>query len=69
MIEILQIGGALVLGGIIQSSSGFGFGLFIIPVLLFYITIRNIPKQQKNHIATRSLWNITGVNTLRLRDL
>ncbi|HLP45068.1 MAG TPA: sulfite exporter TauE/SafE family protein [Candidatus Kapabacteria bacterium] len=36
VIEILQIGGALVLGGFIQSSSGFGFGLFIIPVLLFF---------------------------------
>ncbi|MCU0286004.1 MAG: sulfite exporter TauE/SafE family protein [Acidobacteria bacterium] len=34
-IEILQIGGSLILGGIIQSSSGFGFGLFIIPILLF----------------------------------
>ena len=41
----------------------------IILVLLFYTTIRNIPKQQKTHIATRSLWNITGENTPRLRDL
>lgn len=36
IMEILQIGGALLLGGIIQSSSGFGFGLFIIPILLFF---------------------------------
>lgn len=34
--EILQIGGALILGAIIQSSSGFGFGLFVIPILLFF---------------------------------
>jgi len=34
--EIIQIGGALILGAIIQSSSGFGFGLFVIPILLFF---------------------------------
>ncbi|MDQ1351885.1 MAG: uncharacterized protein QG657_2191 [Acidobacteriota bacterium] len=34
--EILQIGGALSLGAIIQSSSGFGFGLFVIPILLYF---------------------------------
>jgi uncharacterized membrane protein YfcA len=34
--EIIQIGGALILGSIIQSSSGFGFGLFVIPILLFF---------------------------------
>jgi uncharacterized membrane protein YfcA len=36
IMEMLQIGGALGLGAIIQSSSGFGFGLFVIPILLFF---------------------------------
>ena len=36
VMEIIQIGGALILGAIIQSSSGFGFGLFVIPILLFF---------------------------------
>jgi uncharacterized protein len=36
IMEILQIGMALILGSIIQSSSGFGFGLFVIPILLFF---------------------------------
>lgn len=34
--EIIKVGGALTLGAIIQSSSGFGFGLFVIPILLFF---------------------------------
>jgi uncharacterized membrane protein YfcA len=33
--EILKIGSVLLLGGVIQSSTGFGFGLFAIPLLLF----------------------------------
>lgn len=36
LIEIVKVGGVMVLGGIIQSSSGFGFGLFAIPILLFF---------------------------------
>jgi len=34
IIEISKIGGVLCLGSIIQSSSGFGFGLFALPLLL-----------------------------------
>lgn len=33
---ILKVGGVMILGSIIQSSSGFGFGLFAIPILLFF---------------------------------
>lgn len=33
--EIVKIGSVLLLGGVIQSSIGFGFGLFAIPLLLF----------------------------------
>ena len=33
-IEIIKIGSVMVLGSIIQSSSGFGFGLFAIPLFL-----------------------------------
>lgn len=36
IVEILKIGSVMILGGIIQSSSGFGFGLFAIPILLFF---------------------------------
>ncbi len=36
IIEIFKIGSVLILGCIIQSSSGFGFGLFAIPILLFF---------------------------------
>ncbi len=36
MLEIVRIGTVMILGGIIQSSSGFGFGLFAIPLLLFF---------------------------------
>jgi uncharacterized membrane protein YfcA len=36
LIEIVKIGSVMILGGIIQSSSGFGFGLFAIPILLFF---------------------------------
>lgn len=36
IIEIIQVCGVLILGGIIQSSAGFGFGLFAIPILLFF---------------------------------
>ncbi|MCK5055310.1 MAG: sulfite exporter TauE/SafE family protein [Candidatus Aminicenantes bacterium] len=35
IIEIVKIGIVLTAGSIIQSSSGFGFGLFAIPLLLF----------------------------------
>jgi uncharacterized membrane protein YfcA len=34
LIEIIKIGSVLCLGSIIQSSSGFGFGLFALPLLL-----------------------------------
>ena len=33
--EIVKIGSIMILGSIIQSSSGFGFGLFAVPLLLF----------------------------------
>jgi len=33
--EAIRIGSVLLLGGVIQSSTGFGFGLFAIPLLLF----------------------------------
>jgi hypothetical protein len=36
IIEITKIGSVMILGSIIQSSSGFGFGLFAIPILLFF---------------------------------
>lgn len=36
MTAFAKIGGVMILGGIIQSSSGFGFGLFAIPILLFF---------------------------------
>jgi uncharacterized membrane protein YfcA len=35
ILELAKIGSVLLLGSIIQSSSGFGFGLFAIPILLF----------------------------------
>lgn len=35
LVEIIKIGSVLILGSIIQSSSGFGFGLFAVPLLLF----------------------------------
>ncbi len=34
--SIIKIGSVMILGSIIQGSSGFGFGLFAIPVLLFF---------------------------------
>ena len=34
LVEIIKIGGIMVLGGMVQSSSGFGFGLFAIPLFL-----------------------------------
>ncbi|MCP4216442.1 MAG: sulfite exporter TauE/SafE family protein [bacterium] len=36
IIEILKIGGVMMLGCLVQGSSGFGFGLFAIPLLLFF---------------------------------
>ena len=33
---ILKVGSVMILGSIIQSSSGFGFGLFAIPIFLFF---------------------------------
>lgn len=35
VIEILEVAAILILGGIVQSSAGFGYGLFALPVLLF----------------------------------
>jgi hypothetical protein len=35
IIEIIKIGSVMILGSIIQGSSGFGFGLFAVPLLLF----------------------------------
>jgi uncharacterized membrane protein YfcA len=35
IIEIIKIGSIMGLGSIVQSSSGFGFGLFVIPLFLF----------------------------------
>jgi uncharacterized membrane protein YfcA len=35
LIEIIKIGSILCLGSIVQSSSGFGFGLFAVPLFLF----------------------------------
>lgn len=35
IVEIIKIGIVMILGSIIQSSSGFGFGLFAIPLFLF----------------------------------
>lgn len=35
LIELLKIGGILIIGSVIQSSSGFGFGLFALPLFLF----------------------------------
>ena len=34
--EIIEIGSIMILGGVIQSSSGFGYGLFALPLLLFF---------------------------------
>ncbi|MCP4155038.1 MAG: sulfite exporter TauE/SafE family protein [bacterium] len=36
IIDIIKIDSVMSLGCIIQSSSGFGFGLFVIPILLFF---------------------------------
>lgn len=36
IIEIVEVGTIMILGGIIQSSVGFGFGLFALPILLFF---------------------------------
>jgi uncharacterized membrane protein YfcA len=35
IVEILKIGSVMIFGSIIQSSSGFGFGLFAVPLFLF----------------------------------
>lgn len=35
VIEILEVAAILILGGIVQSSAGFGYGLFALPILLF----------------------------------
>jgi len=35
ILEMAKIGGVMILGSIIQSSSGFGFGLFAVPLFLF----------------------------------
>ena len=39
------------------------------PGFTFLYHYQEYTQTTKNHIATRSLWNITGVNTPRLRDL
>jgi uncharacterized membrane protein YfcA len=33
--ELMKIGGVMLVGSLIQSSSGFGFGLFAVPLFLF----------------------------------
>lgn len=35
IIEILKIGSIMILGSVVQSSSGFGFGLLAVPLFLF----------------------------------
>lgn len=35
VLEIIQIGSILIFGSIIQSSAGFGFGLFALPIMLY----------------------------------
>ena len=61
--EIVKIGIVLTAGSIIQSSSGFGFGLFAIPLLLFFglnlpaaVTIVVIGSAIQKVFAIISLW-------------
>lgn len=63
IIEIIKIGSVMILGSIIQSSSGFGFGLFAIPILLFFGF--DLPATVIMAIIGSAIQKVTAVNYLK----
>ena len=63
VIELLQIGAVLACGGIIQSSAGFGFGLFAVPLLLLLKI--PLPQAVMMVIFGSALQKVSGISFLR----
>jgi uncharacterized membrane protein YfcA len=63
IIEIIKISSVMILGSIIQSSSGFGFGLFAIPILLFFGF--DFPATVTMVIIGSAIQKVTAVNYLK----
>lgn len=62
IIEIIKIGSIMILGSFIQSSSGFGFGLFAVPLLLFMGF--NLPETVIIVVIGSAVQKITAVTQL-----
>jgi uncharacterized membrane protein YfcA len=65
LLAILKIGGVMMLGSIIQSSSGFGFGLFAIPILLFFGF--DLSSTVIMIVIASAIQKVTAINALKER--
>jgi len=63
LLEILKISGVMVLGCLVQSSAGFGFGLFALPILLFLGF--DLPQSVMIVVTGSAIQKITAVTYLR----
>ena len=62
IVEIIKIGSIMILGSVIQSSSGFGFGLFAVPLLL--LMGFNLPETVIIVVIGSAIQKITAVTQL-----